>query len=54
MDRELGAVAYQQADLMRQGERTRQEATAAIAQRFPHLSKRQVSRALAQGLFESR
>ena len=51
---ELGAVAYQQAEFVRKGDLTREQAMAAIARRFPDLSRRQVARALAQGLFESR
>jgi hypothetical protein len=54
MHYELGAVAYQQADPMRQGELTREQAMAEIERRFPDLSRRQIAEALAQGLFESR
>jgi hypothetical protein len=51
---ELRVMAYQQADLMRHGELTRDQAMDAIARQFPDLSRRHVAQALAQGLFESR
>lgn len=52
--RDLRTFAYEQADLLRDGRLSRQEALAAIATRFPELSARQVNDALARGLFESR
>jgi hypothetical protein len=51
---ELGHLAYQQADLIRNGDVTREQAMAAIARNFPVLSRRQVAEALVRGLSESR
>lgn len=51
---DLRVVAYQQADLVRNGDLTRDQAMAVIARRFPDLSRRRISQVLAQGLFESR
>ncbi|HEX7745166.1 MAG TPA: hypothetical protein VF462_07885 [Micromonosporaceae bacterium] len=51
--RVVGAFAYEQADLLRDARLTREEAVAAIAERFPRLSREQVEQALARGLFES-
>jgi hypothetical protein len=50
---EVGAFAYAQADLLRDGRITRAEAIDAIAERFPELSTKQAARALGQGLYES-
>jgi hypothetical protein len=50
---EVGAFAYQQADLLREGKVTRAEAVDAIAERFPELGREQAARALGHGLYES-
>lgn len=52
-ERVLADFAYEQADLLRLGRLTRDEALAGIAARFPRLSTAQVERALAQGLQNS-
>jgi hypothetical protein len=52
--RTLAVFAYEQADLLRDRQVTKEEALAAIAERFPELTARQVSQGLARGLFESR
>lgn len=52
--RTLASFAYEPADLLRDQRVTREQALAAIADRFPELTPKQVARALAQGLFESR
>jgi hypothetical protein len=49
----VGAFAYEQASRVRDGEVTREQALAAIAERFPRLGPEQVEQALAHGLFES-
>ena len=46
---EVGAFAYQQADLLREGKVTRAEAVDAIAE----LGREQAARALGHGLYES-
>jgi hypothetical protein len=51
--RVLDTFAYEQADLLRDGRLTTEEALAAIAERFPRLSPGQVKHALARGMFES-
>lgn len=53
-DRELRDFGYRQADLHRDGQLTRAQALARIAERFPGLTRSQVSDALARGLRESR
>jgi hypothetical protein len=50
---EVGAFAYQQAELLRDGKATRAEAVDAIAERFPDLSREQAAQALNRGLYES-
>jgi hypothetical protein len=52
--RVVAAFAYDQADQIRDGALTREQAIAAIAQRFPRLTPAQVRDALARGLQESR
>jgi hypothetical protein len=51
--RAVGAFAYDQASLLRDGELTQEQALTAIAERFPRLTPEQVRQALAHGLFES-
>ncbi|GAA3775516.1 hypothetical protein GCM10022225_74340 [Plantactinospora mayteni] len=46
--------AYEQADLLRDGKVTKEQALVAIAERFPEMTPRQVTNALAHGLFLSR
>ncbi|MEV4620031.1 hypothetical protein AB0J74_15160 [Asanoa sp. NPDC049573] len=48
------AIAYKQADLLRDGQITRDQALAAIAAHHPELTSRQVERQLGQALFETR
>jgi hypothetical protein len=50
---EIGAFAYEQADLLRAGKITRAEAVDAIAEQFPELGREQAARALGHGLYES-
>jgi hypothetical protein len=51
--REVGAFAYQQAEMLREGKVTRGEAVDAIAKRFPELGSKEAARALSRGLYES-
>jgi hypothetical protein len=49
----VGAFAYEQASLVRDGKVTTEQALRAIADRFPRLRPEQVEHALAHGMFES-
>ena len=48
------AFAYEQADLVRDGKLTKEQALAAIAERFPNMTPSQVTQTLARGMFLSR
>lgn len=50
----LRRFAYEQAELVRLGRQTRDEALARIAAQFPNLAPAEARQALATGLFESR
>jgi hypothetical protein len=47
------AFAYDQANLVRDGSVTQEQALAAIAERFPQLGPEQVRHAFGQGMYES-
>jgi hypothetical protein len=52
--RSASHFAYKQADLLRQGRTTHDEAVAAIARRHPSWTPKQVADELARGLHDSR
>jgi hypothetical protein len=52
--RVVDAFGYEQAELLRDNKVTKEDALAAIAQRFPEMTSSQVAHTLARGMFLSR